>query len=480
MANLKVKDHDAATKYLSASGAGTDGDPHITQHLETNSAAIKAAVEAIQTAVEILDNVVSGSEAQVDVVAALPAGANAIGKLAANSGVDIGDVDVTSMPANTIDTGTVTAAAGTVVATLPGGAASVGLQITGTWVGQLEFEASTDGTNYQSIEASNGTATVNATTGNDIYILPGAGYAKVRVRASAWTSGTANITFLSSVGAAAAILTGALPAGANAIGKLAANSGVDIGDVDVTSLPVGNTNMAASTPVTIASDDTLITALKTALELLDNAISGSEMQVDVVAALPAGANAIGKLAANSGVDIGDVDVTSITGVTMSNAGMQVTGDEAHDAADAGNPQKIGGRAQAPTAALEEVADDDRVDAAFDRQGRLAVWMGYPVQSADINDASSGDNTIVAAAGAGLTIAVLGYHLVSDGTVDVRWEDGAGGTAFTGQMPFQAREGISAGYGFQPMWVGSANTLLNLELSAAINVHGQVSYVVMTD
>ena len=30
----------------------------------------------------------------------------------------------------------------------------------------------------------------------------------------------------------------ALPAGTNAIGKLAANSGVDIGDVDVTSLPV--------------------------------------------------------------------------------------------------------------------------------------------------------------------------------------------------------------------------------------------------
>jgi hypothetical protein len=31
------------------------------------------------------------------------------------------------------------------------------------------------------------------------------------------------------------VQTGALPAGANAIGKLAANSGVDIGDVDVTS-----------------------------------------------------------------------------------------------------------------------------------------------------------------------------------------------------------------------------------------------------
>lgn len=52
----------------------------------------------IRTAIQILDNIVSGSEAQVDIVAPLPAGTNAIGKLAANSGVDIGDVDVTSLP----------------------------------------------------------------------------------------------------------------------------------------------------------------------------------------------------------------------------------------------------------------------------------------------------------------------------------------------------------------------------------------------
>lgn len=46
----------------------------------------------------------------------------------------------------------------------------------------------------------------------------------------------------------------------------------------------------------------------------------TEVQVDVVGALPAGTNAIGKLAANSGVDIGDVDVTSIS------AGSNLIGD----------------------------------------------------------------------------------------------------------------------------------------------------------
>lgn len=48
----------------------------------------------------------------------------------------------------------------------------------------------------------------------------------------------------------------------------------------------------------------------------------------------------------------------------------VGGNTAHDAADAGNPVKIGGKAEstAPTA----VADADRVDAFFDLAGRLVI------------------------------------------------------------------------------------------------------------
>lgn len=60
--------------------------------------------------------------------------------------------------------------------------------------------------------------------------------------------------------------------------------------------------------------------ISTNSDTLAGAVSGTEMQVDVVAPLPAGTNAIGKLAANSGVDIGDVDVTSIS------AGTNLIGD----------------------------------------------------------------------------------------------------------------------------------------------------------
>lgn len=77
-------------------------------------------------------------------------------------------------------------------------------------------------------------------------------------------------------------------------------------------------------------------AIKTAVETLDNAISGSEMQVDIVASLPAGTNAIGKLSANSGVDIGDVDVTSLPALP---AGTNAIGKVGHDITGIGHGVK---------------------------------------------------------------------------------------------------------------------------------------------
>lgn len=111
----------------------------------------------------------------------------------------------------------------------------------------------------------------------------------------------------------------------------------------------------------LSSIDADTGVMATALALLDNAIAGSEMQVDVVGALPAGTNAIGKLAANSGVDIGDVDVTSLTGGTV-----------AHDAVDSGNPIKVGARAC--TELLSPVTQNDRADLMTDKHGRLLTTV----------------------------------------------------------------------------------------------------------
>lgn len=91
-------------------------------------------------------------------------------------------------------------------------------------------------------------------------------------------------------------------------------------DNDVTVTGTVTANLSATDNAVLDSIQTATEATQTAVETIDNAISGSEMQVDVVASLPAGTNAIGKLAANSGVDIGDVDVTSIS------AGSNLIGD----------------------------------------------------------------------------------------------------------------------------------------------------------
>ena len=77
--------------------------------------------------------------------------------------------------------------------------------------------------------------------------------------------------------------------------------------VDVVS-STGPTGFATSALQTAGNN--ILTTIDADTGSIAGAISGTEMQVDVVASLPAGTNAIGKLSANSGIDIGDVDVLS--------------------------------------------------------------------------------------------------------------------------------------------------------------------------
>tara|TARA_Y100000310_G_scaffold202967_1_gene203212 strand:+ start:2661 stop:4019 length:1359 start_codon:yes stop_codon:yes gene_type:complete len=89
------------------------------------------------------------------------------------------------------------------------------------------------------------------------------------------------------------LLTGIiLAAGSNTIGKLGANSGVDIGDVDVTSLPVGSQAMAAATPVTLATDDTQLGAVGAAADV-DGNLHGQQRYIgEALDTLETTANAI--------------------------------------------------------------------------------------------------------------------------------------------------------------------------------------------
>lgn len=128
-------------------------------------------------------------------------------------------------------------------------------------------------------------------------------------------------------------------------------------DVLSNALPTGASTLAEQQSqtthlATIAGDTT---AIQTAVEILDNAISGTEMQVDVIAALPAGTNAIGKLAANTGVDIGDVDVTSVVpGTGATNLGKAEDG--GHTSGDVG-VFNLGVRVDTPNTALTNTDAD---------------------------------------------------------------------------------------------------------------------------
>lgn len=87
----------------------------------------------------------------------------------------------------------------------------------------------------------------------------------------------------------------------------------------------------------------------------------------------------------------------------------------------------------------------------------------------------GDNTLVAAV-LGKKIRVLGYHIVCAAAVTVRFEDGAGGTALTGQKEYAANSGGSPGYSPLGWFETSEGNLLNLELSDAVSVDGHLIYV----
>ena len=71
---------------------------------------------------------------------------------------------------------------------------TVTLQVSGTFVGTVSFEGSVDGTNFAAVPFINSAGT-NATTATaaGIFISAGTGYALLRARISAYTSGSITV-----------------------------------------------------------------------------------------------------------------------------------------------------------------------------------------------------------------------------------------------------------------------------------------------
>lgn len=165
---------------------------------------------------------------------------------------------------------------------------------------------------------------------------------------------------------------------------------------------------------------------------------GLAVDVKRTTALPAGTNAIGKLAANSGVDIGDVDVTS-------------------------EPPRV--------RTVDSIAVALQTDVLMN--GLTALTPKFAV----IDVASAGESTLVAAV-TSKKIRVVSMFIVNGhtSTQTVRFKSGTGGTAITGQMIFGANGGVVLPNNEHGWFETAAGALLSLELAGGTTVDGALSYV----
>ncbi len=124
---------------------------------------------------------------------------------------------------------------------------------------------------------------------------------------------------------------------------------------------------------------------------------------------------------------------------------------------------------AGTALIGRVSSSPETSTVYD--GTTALVPKFAILDA----ATSGNNTLVAAV-SGKKIRVLQLMLVAAGTVNVRFESGADGTALSGQMQLVAQTGFSLPFSPTGWFETASNTLLNLELSAAISCDGLLVYI----
>jgi hypothetical protein len=205
------------------------------------------------------------------------------------------------------------------------------------------------------------------------------------------------------------------------------------------------------------------------LTSLGGAISGTEVQVDVVAALPAGNN-----------NIGDVDVASLPTLPAGNNNIGDVDVASLPALPAGN-NNIGDVDVASIAAgtnlIGKVASGLSTSEIYN--GTTALTPAY----ATIDTATSGDNTIVDPGG-GKKVRVLAINFVAVGTaVSVYFKTGSTAKLGSSSRPIVLdKTGATgpAGFnsGFCPVgWFeGAADENLVLNLSAAQGVIGNVVYV----
>lgn len=434
-----VNDGDiSAANPMPVKGTGTAGT--------ANSGVVTVQGIASMTAVQIADN---GGSITVD-----NGGTFAVQAVCTNAGTFAVQVDGAALTAlQLLDD---------VVATDGSAALTKGNQICGT-----------DGTNAQ---------IVSVTTGGHVHIHDGGN--TITVDGTVAISGTVTvdgsgvtqpISHAALTELAAAIdtevqcdIVGALPAGTNAIGKLAANSGVDIGDVDVTSITPGTaaSSLGKAEDAGHSTGDVGVMALSVRQDTAA-ALSGTDADYQ-----PLITDSSGRLHVNVGntVTVGSHAVTNAGTFAVQAASA---GDVSHDSADSGNPVKIGAKAETSPKGITLVADADRTDLLADQDGMLMVKL-YTSGADQISErvsntdgASTAFSTFDNTAGTRnyiTSVTIHNSHSTTNGYVDFR--DGTAGSILW-TFPAPANGGVTHNFS-PPLRQPTAATALAFDASAAIS------------
>ena len=363
-------------------------------------------------------------------------------------------------------TGTITSTQSVTINTK--GGASLAIELTGTWTGQVNFEVSLSGTTFYPLNVTPIypiSAPINAASGNAVFTVPVGGYDSFRVRGATVTSGT--VTVQLQLGAGANVvgtsgtlvqnsvaptggLIGVMPAVASAAAPTY-GEGFEVllsttlsGDTRVTldgeTVPVTGTFFQATQPVSLAAVPALV--------------AGSANIGDVdIASIAAGDNNIGNvdivslpaLVAGS-ANIGDVDVASIA-----------AGDN-----NIGNVDVV--TLPALVAGSANIGD---VDIAS-----IATGQGKTLLFVPIAQGAAGTTQLVAA-DATKKIKVVNYVVVQTEAGTTKFTDGVGD--LTGAMAFATNGGVVASGQTSSHWFETAaNSALSIVTTVGA-AQGHLSY-----
>jgi hypothetical protein len=350
------------------------------------------------------------------------------------------DVDVTRLPAplTTTGTGTEATALRVTIATDSTGVLSVddnGASLTvdnstlavvggGTEATAMRVTIASDSTGVLSIDDNGGTLTVD----NAALSVVGNGAAATALRVSLANDSTGIVALTTSTAS---------------IGKLAANSGIDIGDVDVTSIipGTGATNLGKAIDSIGGATDTGVAVLA----IRDDALTTlTPVDGDYVALR-----------------------TDATGQLWVNP----QGNVAHDIADAGNPIKLGLKAKTSPKGLTLVADNDRTDAYADLDGIQITKIGtsnsdlISERVADTGGTSTAFTNFSAVASTRNYVTAIAVFNTSAAACSVDFRDGTGGTVlWTMYCPAGGGSVITSAI---PLFKTTAATALAYDVSGAI-------------